>query len=84
MVDSPLTGFHLEICANFEHLTSCEELIRAVSTVFGKMRKYSIIKKAEVTNISIQDIFRDTPLDHIRSAQICILGRSKYGQVGCP
>ena len=45
MVDSLLTGFHLEICANFEHLTSCEELIRAVSTVFGKMRKYSIIKK---------------------------------------
>ena len=35
MVDSPLTGFHLEICANFEHLTSCEELIRAVSTVFS-------------------------------------------------
>ena len=35
MVDSPLTGSHLEICANFEHLTSCEELIRAVSTVFS-------------------------------------------------
>ena len=48
MVDSPLTGFHLEICANFEHLTSCEELIRAVSTVFSNFNSERVITEDNV------------------------------------
>ena len=39
---------------------------------------------------TVDPTFRDIPLDHIWIAkicifgQICICGRSKYGQVGCP